>query len=1011
MEAKLIQFFIMTLVVFIMSMTLSTLGLTANALEQSEQKQVEVLLTNFPSIQPSSLIPTRSMESDLAIRNQLNTVATLLKVSNLQSSTHSVMSSIALSNAGSGITATCKVTTSADSGAGSLRQCLLNATDGTLIDFDSTIFPPTKPTTISVQSMLPAITVNDLTIDGSNAGVILDGGNRIEGAGLVITGTARVAIQGMQIINFLGFGIALMGGANNCTIGGSRAIGEGPLGQGNLLSNNRVAGIWIEGETTTGNQIKGNFVGTTLSGVDKLANGRIGIVIGAGSDRNYIGGHMDGERNIISGNKVAGIWLEGNGTEDNKLYGNYIGVDITGKKALGNDEFGIVIGYGASNNIVGGNTETDRNIISGNGKSGIRIVSINTTGNQIVGNYIGTDISGENALGNKEDGIVIFVGASANIVGGSKPEIWNVISGNGASGIILQDPNTAANIIAGNYIGTDKLGFKKLANDGQGIAIFAGANNNIIGGNTPQNRNVISGNAGFGISIQNSSTVSNVVIGNYIGTNISGTIAISNGGGIGLGFGTHGNIIGSDNPELRNIISGNGTVGVLLQDDDTSSNEIIGNYIGVDVSGKLKISNQGGIGIIGGARNNRIGGDREGTGNIISGNTNSGILIQDINTQGNRVIGNYIGVDVSGTKKVANGLGGVGFIASANQNIVGGATPEQRNIISGNELTGVWLRDSETSDNQVIGNYIGIDVSGTKEVGNTSAGVAILLGASRNIIGGSGSSMRNVISANDGAGIFLLNTNTNQNQVVGNFIGSDASGTQALGNKTNGIEISSAASENVIGGNKVGEGNLISGNESSGIKIAGVATRKNQVIGNFIGTDMTGAQPIPNMLHGIHLTQSASFNIIGENNTILYNKGAGIAVDDKSSTGNTITRNQVYLNSGKEISRAQEIVSTGLELTLDYYSSTEQILEGHTCAKCKVEIFSNPSTEPAGTEYIGTTTALENGVFIFQLSSSPAFTYFSGTATDSTGSTSEFAPSLDITTLFTRKQYLPIIIK
>ena len=173
---------------------------------------------------------------------------------------------------------TCTVHSKNDSGANTLRSCLQIAVTGDLITFDPAVFPPGAPQTILVDSELPRIVVDNLTLDGSNAGVVLDG-SQLSGftVGLRIDGKFGVTIRGLQIRRFK-WGIVLRQGAKNCTIGGSRSIGSGPLGQGNLISGNGHAGIELTDAGTTSNTIVGNFIGTNLAG--KAADGNdLGIVI------------------------------------------------------------------------------------------------------------------------------------------------------------------------------------------------------------------------------------------------------------------------------------------------------------------------------------------------------------------------------------------------------------------------------------------------------------------------------------------------------------------------------------------------------------------------------------------------------------------------------------------------------------------------------------------------------------------------------------------------------------
>lgn len=178
------------------------------------------------------------------------------------------------------------VTSVEDSGPGTLRQALLDAQSGDTITFDPEIFPPDKPNTIFTTSIpldkssLPRIAQGNITIDASNAGVVLDG-SKLQGdslLGLVINSNNNT-VMGLKIINFNGIGIYLEGGDYN-TIGGDRNIGSGPAGQGNLIINNSI-GISVLPDAI-GNLFTGNLIGTDASGTGSMGNWRIGIQIEAG---------------------------------------------------------------------------------------------------------------------------------------------------------------------------------------------------------------------------------------------------------------------------------------------------------------------------------------------------------------------------------------------------------------------------------------------------------------------------------------------------------------------------------------------------------------------------------------------------------------------------------------------------------------------------------------------------------------------------------------------------------
>lgn len=266
------------------------------------------------------------------------------------------------------------VSSAADSGPGTLRQALLGAGAGDVITFDPAVFPPSAPVTITLNSALPAISQGCLTLDASNAGVILDG-SELAGAGAVglVIGSDGNTVRGLRIVNFATDGMDI-GGKNN-TIGGDRGVGAGPLGQGNLLSGNGERGLLLGGEGASYNTIAGNYIGTDSSGTLALGNGLNGVHMNGASHNQVVG-------NLISGNHSYGIDLCCQGTEYNTFSGNYIGTDASGAIALGNSD-GIVIHDGAGHNVIGAD-----NIIAYNGAHGIVIQGPGSASNTITRNSI-----------------------------------------------------------------------------------------------------------------------------------------------------------------------------------------------------------------------------------------------------------------------------------------------------------------------------------------------------------------------------------------------------------------------------------------------------------------------------------------------------------------------------------------------------------------------------------------------------------------------------------------------
>jgi hypothetical protein len=200
---------------------------------------------------------------------------------------------------------TITVTSPDDAGPGTLRQALEDAQPYDKIVFDTAVFPPDAAATIFVESALPQLTQGHLTIDASDAGVVLDGSQLPEDSW--ITGVDILSdgntIRGLQIINFTGVGIVVTERARNNTIGGDRNTGVGPIGQGNLSSGNDFGiGIWTD---SAGNVVTGNLIGTDPTGTGNLGNSASGVSITEGALDNTVG-----PNNIIAYNGRAGIEVE-----------------------------------------------------------------------------------------------------------------------------------------------------------------------------------------------------------------------------------------------------------------------------------------------------------------------------------------------------------------------------------------------------------------------------------------------------------------------------------------------------------------------------------------------------------------------------------------------------------------------------------------------------------------------------------------------------------------------------
>ena len=326
--------------------------------------------------------------------------------------------------------------------------------------------------------------------------------------------------------------------------------------------------------------------------------------------------------------------------------------------------------------------------------------------------------------------------------------------------------STFTNTIEYNYIGTDPTGQIAEGNGGDGVLVTYNNNTNLIADN------VIAGNAGNGVYLNglngapaptvnpNPATTGDIVIGNMIGTNATGTAALGNTlFGVNI-FDAPLTQLGGPSAGYRNIISGNTAGGVELG--YGAGSQVQGNYIGTDVTGSVALANPAnntfqarGILITYGS-NILIGGTAPGAGNVISGNMGNGIdsltALSPIPT-GDTIQGNLVGTDATGTKALGNGQDGI-FLSSPTNVLVGGTAEGAGNVISNNGGNGINTFPNSTGLT-VQGNYIGTDITGTHAMGNAKDGVFIWSPVGILIGGPTPEPAGNVISSNGGDGIDL----------------------------------------------------------------------------------------------------------------------------------------------------------------------------------------------------------------------------------------------------------------
>ncbi|HPO14652.1 MAG TPA: right-handed parallel beta-helix repeat-containing protein [Candidatus Hydrogenedentes bacterium] len=730
------------------------------------------------------------------------------------------------------------------------------------------------------------------TVTDSGDGVINPTLRKCIGSANLLAGADTIVFnlpEGDRIINLTSELPALDDSSGGTTINGGGIITLNGASAGNshglILSSNTnvINGLIIGGFQKSGIVIGGsyNVVTGCLIGYDGrfvIANGW-GVSITGG--RATLGGSTSSERNIISGNTNAGVYVTSS-TGAINIYGNYIGATATGGSAVPNGGPGVQLADAPSVRI-GGTSSAAGNVISGNTMEGISVSGAASTNITIQNNYIGLTANGSSPLGNGSHGVSVEEG-SCSISD-------NIIVGNLGHGIILGGIDGAA--ISGNLIGNCADATGDLENAMSGLVLSGSSGASVEG-------NVISGNAEDGVLI-NGGAQTNTFTNNIIGLSADGTTDVPNGGaGMHIDNGSNNVLeVAVDGTVLRNIISGNTGNGVWIENIASTGNTVRGCLIGTNPDGTTAIPN-GGAGIyLDNAQASIIGGTGENDGNLISGNTNQGIYLYGAGGDMSAVIqGNSIGTDMTGVSAILNSSHGI-MVEESGSNTLGGAFETEGNLISGNAVEGILIRNS--SGNSVFGNRIGTNREGTASLANGQNGIVVDSGSSGNHIGDGVAGHGNLISGNSEEGIDLVSSS---NFLQGNYIGTDISGMLSVPNRS-GVAVESGAQMCMIGGTAAGAGNLISGNSNFGIIIFTTDTANNVVKGNKIGCDVSGSNPLPNGSIGVYLTDHASQNVIGgaedgAANIIAFNGSKGVWVRD-GSTGISILRNSIHDNTEEGI--------------------------------------------------------------------------------------------------------------
>lgn len=503
------------------------------------------------------------------------------------------------------------------------------------------------------------------------------------------------------------------------------------------------------------------------------------------------------------------------------------------------------------------------------------------------------------------------------------------------NGIIITD--NPSNKIAGNYIGLT-AGGSAAGNGTDGVGILNSASNT-VGGTVAADRNVVSANTGNGIGVTGSNASGNIIQGNYVGTDPTGTVAAPNQGD-----------------------------GILINDSPATT--------------------------IGGL-NSTPGGECTGSCNLVSGNRVNGIGLWYANSRDSVIKGNYVGTDKSGTQKLANGDIGLEINETAS-NTVGGQQPGERNVFSGNLGAGIFITGGGSYSNRVIGNNIGSNATGTAAIPNTKMGLGIgyspgIQPAHDNIIGtttgkttGKCDGECNIISGNSANGILL--SSSAGNVITANYIGLQVNECNALGNGRDGVGL-------IDSSNNLFRSNVIAANGDNGIIITGANA------GNRIESNVIGSNCVNNVGAGLMLNSGVDTAILG--NSFTYNSKLGIDLSYDNVTLNDISDGDEGANRKQNFPEIYAVKSNGggyyVSGTINSKPNTSYRLEFFQSTQCNA---GKPLNYGEGSKYLGglqtTTDQFGNKVYTFPGTEPLAGnTYITATATKMIGTipaeTSEFS--------------------
>lgn len=749
------------------------------------------------------------------------------------------------------------------------------------------------------------------------------------------------------------------------------------------------------------------FLGSTLGNINAQT---FTVTTTSGADDNWFncgGAPPDSDGDATTGSFIEGVARLNNGTATLIEFA----IPGAGPHVINLDAGNMNPQLCASNTLINGFTQQDgsgnpditiigrnwgvildvrgsNNVIQGINFIGEVQVTNGGAFNTIQNNYFGTDNTGTSAatlsINGGVNGVVAENASDNNFLN-------NIISNSSSNPVHIRN-NSLRTTINNNLIGFDKTGTVAIPNGGTPL----------VGNELPDRH---------GIYIQNGSNFAHIE-GNLVGNSVRGS-------------------------------------GIYSQ--NSSSHTIIGNVIGLDSTGLIAMGNYGQGVLIEGGSLTRIGGPSIAERNIISGNGNANLTtppdqvdrimghgIELRTSNNNSVEGNWVGLDITGNGAIGNHLNGI-YVQNGSSNTIGGNTSAHANIVGGNgfahtlngnpnaanysrhgiQIDGNFHGANGPSNTNIIrNNWSGLGNDGVSNLGNSEDGISIYRRSISTIV------ENNTVVYNK-EGIFIQ-THSDNTSVYGNYVGLLPDGVTAVGNINDGIKIHSGEN-NIIGGTTAGQENYIVGNGGNGIQLTyggdeGVggfpneAATNNIIQNNIIGHDGSNVS-WSNGGAGILINQGSSNNTIGgiltnESNLIANNGGNGIDISGTGSDNNTILGNEIYCNAGRGIELNDEgndnFASSGSGGSAELFVNTASVApnffgimptntsvvhvyEQGTCETCG----ETDANQVQGARYLGTAT-LNTGAGTWSFTAPGGVTDITVTATDAGGSTSEFSQCVTI---------------